>query len=144
MLCSAPWRLGGPFIAPRDLGVVGAPFGRPWLSSVHGCTGLSDTHRTLHSTTATDRLIACFPLLGGTGPSGRWDRTVRCTYWPLAPADVSTSYWLASRPDCLVLHVGRPVNYSRRSLVFLESSPFGRIVHRIVRWVAPDHGCYAE
>jgi hypothetical protein len=27
-----------PFIAQRDLGVVGAPFGRPWLPSVRGCT----------------------------------------------------------------------------------------------------------
>jgi hypothetical protein len=28
-LYAAPWCLGGPFIAPRDLGAVGAPFGRP-------------------------------------------------------------------------------------------------------------------
>jgi hypothetical protein len=35
-LCTAPWRLGGPFIAPRDLGAVGAPFGRPWLPFVAG------------------------------------------------------------------------------------------------------------
>jgi hypothetical protein len=30
------------------------------------------------------------------------------------------------------------VNYSRRDLVFLESGPFGWIVHRTVWWVAPD------
>jgi hypothetical protein len=63
-----------PFIAPRDLGVIGVPFGRPWLSSIRGCTGLSDAHRTLHSATTTDRLIGWFPVLGA--------RTVR---W-LAPS----------------------------------------------------------
>jgi hypothetical protein len=45
-------RLGVPFIAPRDLGVVGAPFGRLWLPSVHGCTGLSGAHRTVNSVRA--------------------------------------------------------------------------------------------
>jgi hypothetical protein len=35
--------LGVPFIAPRDLGTVGAPFGRPWLPSVH-------EHRTVRCT----------------------------------------------------------------------------------------------
>jgi hypothetical protein len=76
-LCSVTWRLGGPFIAQRDLGAIGAPFGRPRLPSVCGCTGLSGAHRTLHSATATDRFIDYFPLLGaqdrqegGTGLSG--------------------------------------------------------------------------
>jgi hypothetical protein len=40
-LCTAPWRLGGPFIAPKGLGVVGARFGRPWLPFVRECTRLS-------------------------------------------------------------------------------------------------------
>jgi hypothetical protein len=34
-LGAAPWHLGGRFIALRDLGAVGAPFGRPWLPYVH-------------------------------------------------------------------------------------------------------------
>jgi hypothetical protein len=38
-LSAAKWRLGCPFIAPSDLGVVGDPFGRPWLPYVYGCTG---------------------------------------------------------------------------------------------------------
>jgi hypothetical protein len=42
-------RQGVPFIASRDLGAVGAPFGRPWLPSVRGCTGLSGAHRTVSS-----------------------------------------------------------------------------------------------
>ena len=52
-----------PFIAPRDLGAIGAPFGRPWLPSVRMCTGLSGAHRTLNST-ATKSLIGWFPVLG--------------------------------------------------------------------------------
>jgi hypothetical protein len=63
-LCSAPWRLGGLFIAPRDLGAVGALFGRPWLPSIHGCTELFGAHRTLHGATTTYVLIGCFLLLG--------------------------------------------------------------------------------
>jgi hypothetical protein len=35
-------RIGVPFIAQRDLGAVGAPFGRLWLPSVHA-------HRTVNS-----------------------------------------------------------------------------------------------
>jgi hypothetical protein len=69
-LCSAPWCLGSPWIAPRDLGVVGALFGRPWLPSVRGCTGLSGALQTLRSATATDHLMECFPLLGDTRLSG--------------------------------------------------------------------------
>jgi hypothetical protein len=42
VMCSM--RLGVPFIAPRDLGVVGAPFGRLWLPFVSGFTGLSGAH----------------------------------------------------------------------------------------------------
>jgi hypothetical protein len=34
-------RLGVPFIAPRERGAVGAPFGRLWLPSVRGHTGQS-------------------------------------------------------------------------------------------------------
>jgi hypothetical protein len=45
-------RLGVPFIAPRELGAVGAPFGRPWLPSVRGCTGLSGAHWIVNSTYA--------------------------------------------------------------------------------------------
>jgi hypothetical protein len=35
-----------PFIAPRNLGAVGAPFGRLWLPSVRKCTELSSATRT--------------------------------------------------------------------------------------------------
>jgi hypothetical protein len=39
MLCYM--RLGVPFIAPRQLGVIGAPFGRQYLPSIRGLTGQS-------------------------------------------------------------------------------------------------------
>jgi hypothetical protein len=47
-------RLGFPFIAPRQQGAVGTPFGRQFLPSVHQCTGLSggapDSEQYAHST----------------------------------------------------------------------------------------------
>jgi hypothetical protein len=45
-LCYAPWCIGGPFIATRDLGVVGAPFG----SLVAFCLWV---HRTVRCTPDT-------------------------------------------------------------------------------------------
>jgi hypothetical protein len=131
--------LRGPFIAPRDLGAIGALFGRPWLPSVCGCTGLSGAHQTLHGVMATYLLIGCFPLLGGTGPSGGWHRTVRCTSWSLAPADVSTSRWPAGTSDYPALDADCSMIYSRWSLGFPKSGLFGRTVHRIVWWLAPGH-----
>jgi hypothetical protein len=67
--------LGVPFIAPRQLGAVGAPFGRQFLPSVCRCTGLSGTHRTVNSTSivrdreSPDWLISFF--------CGAPDRSVR-------------------------------------------------------------------
>jgi hypothetical protein len=97
VLCSM--RLGVPFIAPRDLGVVGAPFGRFGLPSVCGCTGLSSAHQTLHSAMATNHLIVWFSVLGapdrpmgGTGLSG-----APCDHCP--PVDVGTNRWLAGTHD---------------------------------------------
>jgi hypothetical protein len=50
-------RLGVPFIAPRDLGAVGVPFGRPWLPFVRGCTGLSGAHQIVNSARAPNCVI---------------------------------------------------------------------------------------
>jgi hypothetical protein len=47
VLCSM--RLGVPFIAQRQLGAVEASFGRQFLPSVCGRTGLSSAHRTVNS-----------------------------------------------------------------------------------------------
>jgi hypothetical protein len=73
--------LGDPFIAPRLLGAVGAPFGRQFLPSVRGRTRLSGAHQTVNSTSAgrgkesSDWLVS-FSI--GTGLSGVGHRTVRC------------------------------------------------------------------
>jgi hypothetical protein len=71
-------------------------------------------------------------------------RTIRCTRWPLAPADVSTSRWMADTPGCPALCANCPVIYSQHWLIFLESSPLVRPwtglsgAHQTDRWVAPD------
>jgi hypothetical protein len=104
-------RLGVPFIAPRDLGVVGAPFGRLWLPYVRECTGLSGAHRTVNSAVTKNRVIGWFPVLGGTGLSG-----APCDRWP--STDVAASYWLAGTSDRPALRADRPMNYSRRRLKF--------------------------
>jgi hypothetical protein len=80
-------------------------------------------HRTVRCTPDTARcndyrsLTCSFSLLGGTRPSGRWHRTVRCTCWPLAPANMSSRRWPAGTSDCSTLRVDCPVNYSRGSLL---------------------------
>jgi hypothetical protein len=77
-------RLGVRFIVPRHLGVVGAPFGRPWLPSVCGCTGLSGAHQTVNSATATESLIGRFPILGAPDCPMRHVTVVLQPTWPLA------------------------------------------------------------
>jgi hypothetical protein len=49
--------------------------------------------------------------MDGTGLSGGLG-----DHWPWA--DVATSHWLASTPDCSALSAEGPVNYSRRRLEF--------------------------
>jgi quinol-cytochrome oxidoreductase complex cytochrome b subunit len=64
-LGTAPWCLGGPFIAPRDLGAIEALFGSPWLPSVRGCTRLFGAHWTLHNAMVNGSLIGHFLFSGG-------------------------------------------------------------------------------
>jgi hypothetical protein len=102
-------RLGVPFIAPRDLRAIGAPFGRLWLPSVRGCSGLSGAHQTVISAHAENCMIGWFPVLGGTWLSGA--PSDRCP-----SADVAASHWPASTPDYPALHVDGPLNYSHCGL----------------------------
>ena len=77
-LVSGSIHLGVPFIAPRGLGAVEVPFGRPSLPSICGCTRLSGAHRTMKSTRAENRMIGWFPVLGA--PTVRQGhRIVRCS-----------------------------------------------------------------
>jgi hypothetical protein len=114
-LCTTvPWRLGGTFIDLRDLGVVGAPFGRPWLPFVRGCTGLSGAHQTLHSGQFlsifgwVDRWVSCWSLQSPgtpdspvhTGLSGGASRLLAQQTWPpliarrpLAWAEFLAAWW---------------------------------------------------
>jgi hypothetical protein len=103
-------RQGVPFIAPRDLEAVGVPFGRTWLPSVYGCTGLSGAHQTLNCARAENPWLATFCFWG--------HRIVRCATWLLLLADVAGSRCAASTPDCSTPHADHPVNCSRRRLEF--------------------------
>jgi hypothetical protein len=105
-------RLGDPFIAPRQLGAVGAPFGRQFLPSDHGRIGLSGAHRTVNSTsTGRDRespdWLVSFSVGAPNGPvrhmtGGSWST------WQVAIARLVHQTVPAPRADC-------PMIYSRRS-----------------------------
>jgi hypothetical protein len=88
-LGTAPRCLGGPFIAPRDLGAIGASFesSEPSLSS--GAPDFPVVHQTLHNTTVKRSLIGHFPSHMGTGLFG-----APSNFWLLA--DVADSHWLIS------------------------------------------------
>jgi hypothetical protein len=143
-------RLGGPFIAPRQLGAVESNLGRLILPSVDWRTGQSGTHRTLSG--------ARFPSKNGAidrwQSESRW-RTghVRCT--PDSPVPPS-SRWLGhvSHADCAADRwPGRPlahrtvrctpdspVNYSHMSPVNSRERHFARtsLAHRTLSGAPPD------
>jgi hypothetical protein len=108
-------RQGVPFIAPTDLGAVGAPFGRPWLPSIHGWTGLWTVRRQRIPS------LANFYFWGHR--TVRWGhQSVRCATWPLLLANVAASHCAAGTPDCSTPRADRPVNYSRRNLEFSRAA----------------------
>jgi hypothetical protein len=95
--------LGVPFIAPRQLGAVGALFRRPLLPSVRGCIrqyALGTRHG--------------IPWLAGFRFWGH--QTVQCACRPLASADVTTSRCATGTTDCPTHCADHLVNYSRRRL----------------------------
>jgi hypothetical protein len=86
-------RLGGPFIALRQLGVVGDNLGRPNLPSVGWCTGQSGA-RSPSKSGASDR--CSFGLIGAPN-------TVRCT--PDSPVhQLTVGAVHVSREDCATDH----------------------------------------
>jgi hypothetical protein len=78
-------RLGVPFIAPRQLGAVGAPFGRQFLPSVRGRTRQSGVPPDMNSA----RFLSLFGEADhcSCSPLGTPD-SVRCTLdSPVRPGD---------------------------------------------------------
>jgi hypothetical protein len=132
-------RQGVPFIAPRQLGAVGALFGRPLLPSVHGCTGLSGAHRTVNSTCtgrdkeSPDWLVSAFGV----------HRTIQCACRPLASADVVTNRCMTGAPDCPAPCADCPVNFSRHRLKNPRATSLAGLctglsgAHQTFQWVAP-------
>jgi hypothetical protein len=119
-------RLGGPFIAPRQLGAVGGQQGRLSLPSVGWRTGPSGAPPNNHCrrSGASPGQMAHQTLFGA-------HRTVRCPLPTIgvghtSPADCATNHcagdrWLIGQsgapPDS-------PVNYRRTPLIFPESGLF--------------------
>jgi hypothetical protein len=96
------------FISPRQLGAVGAPFGRPLcLLSVGALNCPVHTGQwTVRCKESPDWLVSAS---GG-------HRIVRCACRPLASADVATSRCTASTPECPAPRADCSVIFSRHSL----------------------------
>jgi hypothetical protein len=137
-LGSSSMRLGVPFIAPRQLGVVGGQQGRPELPSVEWCTGQSGAPPDSHCSCPVRDLL---PILAQTTVADLWQlahrtlsgahRTIRCPLSTVgaghaSPADCvadccAGGRWLTGQsgapPDS-------PVNYSHTPPNFPESGLF--------------------
>jgi hypothetical protein len=128
--CSSK-RLGDPFIAPRQLGVVGGQQGRPKFPSVGWCIGQSGAPPDSHCSMSGADLL---PKLAQMTVAVSWQlahRTVRCPLPTVgaghaSPADCAADrcaggLWLTRQsgapPDSLV-------NYSRTPPNFPESGQF--------------------
>jgi hypothetical protein len=98
-----------------------------WKAPVAFCLRLHQTIRCTPDTAQCNGYGSLYWLLstsGGTGPSSGWHRTVRCTYWQLAPANVTTSRWPAGTPGCSAFRTDCLVNCSRWSLFFPRAALF--------------------
>jgi hypothetical protein len=126
-------RLGVPFIAPRQLEVVGTPFGRQFLPSVRRCTGLSggalDSEQYAHRTRHRIPWLADSLFVG--------HQTVRCAIWPLALVDVAGSRCTAGASDCPVPRADYPVIYSWCSQGKTREQRVSQTMHWAV-WFTPD------
>jgi hypothetical protein len=114
-LCVSSMRLGVPFIAPRQLGVVGGILGRQFLPYVGWCTGQSDAPPDIPcSLSGADRLPKlAHPTVEDLKPlahrtlSGA-HRTVRCSHQTVGSA---TRHARIARPT--VGSPDSPMNFSR-------------------------------
>jgi hypothetical protein len=132
--CSSFMRLGVPFIAPRQLGVVGGNFGRLILPSVGWRTGQSGAPPNSPCSCPVRDLLPfmAHPTVAEFAAVGVAD-TVRCTPdSPVPPAD----RW--SGPRVVRRFGGRPLRWRP-------------LTHRTVRWIIavrrrsfPESGQFAE
>jgi hypothetical protein len=124
-------RLGVPFIAPRQLGVVGGQQGRLSLPSVGWRTGQSGAPPDSHCRQSGADLLPILAQTTVASPGQMEHRTVRCPLPTVgaghaSPADCAAdhcagNHWLTGQssapPNSLV-------NYSRTPLIFLVSGLF--------------------
>jgi hypothetical protein len=129
-------RLGVPFIAPRQLGVVESNPGRQFLPSVDWCTGQSG---------ADFFPILAQPTVDDLEPLAH--RTVRCPHQTVGPATRHTRIarptvgsvdrWLTGQSDA---PPDSPVIFSRTPPTKPESSLFARasLAHRTLSGAPPN------
>jgi hypothetical protein len=131
-LGNSSMRLGVPFIAPRQLGVVGGQQGRPKLPSVGWCTGQSGAPPDSHCRRPGADLL---PFLAQTTIADSWQLVQPDTVWcPLPtvgaghalPADCAANRcaggrWLTGQSGA---PSDSPVNYSRTPPIFPKSVLF--------------------
>jgi hypothetical protein len=95
-------RLGVPFIAPRQLGVVGAQQGRPSLPSVGGRTGQSGAPPDSHCRRSSVDPLPFLAQMTVAAPGQLAHRTVRCPMPTVgaghaSPADCAGDRWLTGQ-----------------------------------------------
>jgi hypothetical protein len=102
-------RLGVPFIAPRQLGVVGGQLGRPNLPSVGWCTEQSDAPPDSHCSCPVCDLLPFLAHLT-VGPLGRCAQPIVAA-GHASPANCAADRWrwrpLAQRTVRLIIVVRR-------------------------------------
>jgi hypothetical protein len=118
-------RLGGPFIAPRQLGAVGGNLGRLILPSVGWRTGQSGAPPDSHCSYPVHDLL---PFLAHPIVADSWQfahrtlsgahRIVRCPYRPLARPCVARRSRGRPLAQSTVGSPDSPVNFSRMPLNF--------------------------
>jgi hypothetical protein len=102
--CSS-MRLGDPFIAPRQLGVVGGQQGRPKCPSVGWCIGQSGAPPDSHCSMSGADLLTKLAQMTVAVPWQLAHRTVRCTLPTVGAGHVSPAI---ARPTVALAAFGSP------------------------------------
>jgi hypothetical protein len=148
-------RLGTPFIAPRQLGVVGGQQGRPFLPSVEWRTGLSGAPPNSHYRRSSADLLPFLAQITVVAPGRLAHRTlsgahriVRCPPPTIGaatrrakiarPTISADDHWLTRQsgapPDS-------PMNFSHTPLIlFPRATSSPRTTHRTVRCTTGQSG----